>query len=713
MTDDERSGGIDSDPSAPEEADQPVNPVGGDDVDAMPDAASDAPESAPDSDEHGRSVDEFAATREVVADPDDWRLESRETVELAQAGPTQLTPEEEETAKRYRILTHAAAGTSAFFLLLTLVTHFMRLGHRGVPTWLVTLAGLAALGAIYAFPRARFSYREVVGEPLDLARRRHIRTLTLRAFGISFGLAFVLLVFLDLMAFMVATKLMPDLSQSGLTLARNFVLIPVVAIGLAVGAVYTRTRIPSHADPWPFERKLSWVMLGAFGVASLVAAFFALGLPSVVRVTEIEARQAIYVQGVAAAVTVALANMHLRIPDAVRIIMQEVEQAKQVDRAKAQDLQKRMLRNYFLALIFVVGSIGFLVGKAAGLVTTGGSAGLDIALIIYVGFGVIFLAMVVTNYYQSKSMKGRVVIGKKGQSGPGKRRFRPDEITRYTILGVSGFFTLVFLVMMLLVGFDRVDNLFGIPVSPRAGTDLFVFAALSAIGPYGFYHMRETNRIRGIDEKFPDFLRDLAESQRAGMTLPRALITSSKGVYGPLTPEIKIMAAQVEWGVSFDEALRRFAERTRTPLIERTCSLVREAAASGGNVVDVLSAASDDAREIKNIMFERKAQMSVYSLIVYIAFGVFLTVIGVLNSQFIPELAGATSQVAGSSLGGIQFGNIDVPAYQQLFFHAALIQGMGGGLVSGVMTEGHPLSGLRHSFIMTLMAYLAFRLLII
>lgn len=130
-------------------------------------------------------------------------------------------------------------------------------------------------------------------------------------------------------------------------------------------------------------------------------------------------------------------------------------------------------------------------------------------------------------------------------------------------------------------------------------------------------------------------------------------------------------------------------------------------------MVDVLGAASDDAREIKNILWERKSQMGIYAMIIYIAFFVFIAVVAILNAQFIPQLAAATGAVAGTSVGGLTFGVIDVDAYQRLFFHASLIQGIGGGLVSGVMTDGHPMAGLKHSFIMVLIGYVLFRFLIL
>ena len=52
-----------------------------------------------------------------------------------------------------------------------------------------------------------------------------------------------------------------------------------------------------------------------------------------------------------------------------------------------------------------------------------------------------------------------------------------------------------------------------------------------------------SERFRKIDEAFPDFVRDLAESRRAGMTFTKAIMYSSKGNYGLLTPEIQKIAS--------------------------------------------------------------------------------------------------------------------------------------------------------------------------
>src|SRR5207253_3019611 len=80
---------------------------------------------------------------------------------------------------------------------------------------------------------------------------------------------------------------------------------------------------------------------------------------------------------------------------------------------------------------------------------------------------------------------------------------------------------------------------------------------------------KRQREIKQVERRLPDFLRDVAEAGRFGMTLADAIVVSSSGRYGKLTPEIKKMAAQITWGVHATEALRLLATRVKTPMVER------------------------------------------------------------------------------------------------------------------------------------------------
>lgn len=244
--------------------------------------------------------------------------------------------------------------------------------------------------------------------------------------------------------------------------------------------------------------------------------------------------------------------------------------------------------------------------------------------------------------------------------------------------------------------------------------DVAAIGILMGVGPYGFYAARQARNIQMMEGRFPDFLRDLASSHRGGLTLPQAVKVAARGDYGPLTTEIRKMADQLSWNIDFQETLRRLAERVRTPLVQRSVTLILEAGRSGGSTSDVLLAAARDARELKNLERERKLSMSVYTIVIYTTFFVFLFVIAVMYNQFVPEIISATEKANEGALAGasIVSGGVSLDDYRTLYFSASMVQAIGNGIVAGLMGSGSIVLGLRHSFIMALTTYITFGIML-
>lgn len=265
-------------------------------------------------------------------------------------------------------------------------------------------------------------------------------------------------------------------------------------------------------------------------------------------------------------------------------------------------------------------------------------------------------------------------------------------------------------------GYDSDED--GIPdqgQSPLQRFLNFLFLGLGImIGPWAFYASAKQKNIKEIEKRLPDFLRDVAEAGRFGMTLADAIVVASGGRYGKLTPEIKKMAAQIEWGVPAGETLRLFAERVNTPLVRRVVTIVVKASDAGGSVADVLSMVAHDTKEEQYSQAERNLQMSTYLAVIYISFFVFLVTIIILNLTFIPkiQLAGANVAAAAEAAGiegGIGGASLDVtaiPSIQIAFFLAVMAHAIGDGVMAGVLQTGSIADGMRHSVIMLVMGFL-------
>jgi flagellar protein FlaJ len=279
-------------------------------------------------------------------------------------------------------------------------------------------------------------------------------------------------------------------------------------------------------------------------------------------------------------------------------------------------------------------------------------------------------------------------------------------------------------VIMVLVCFIAFLNLINsVNLAFRPGQQTFerflfwlVIAVLGFIGPYGFFVAKKQREIKQIERRLPDFLRDVAEAGRFGMTLADAIVVSGGGRYGKLTPEIKKMAAQITWGVPATEALRLFAQRVKTPMVERVVAIIVKSSDAGGAVADVLTMVSHDTKENQMTEDERRIAMSTYIAVIYISFMVFLVTIWILNVTFLPKMLEA-SQSLGAGAGSAALAGAsplanDLPTVvynvKIAFFIAVVVHGLGDGILAGVLDTGKIANGLRHSFIMLVIALVAF-----
>lgn len=607
-------------------------------------------------------------------------------------------------ARIARHLTKGFAGSAVVASALGLALWVAVQPELGVP--LLGLGLLLAMLAAYPAGVARFVPAVALEDP-ERALRRQKQALHGMLAGSIAGFA---LAGLGMAA--AAWAFSPDYEAEFLQLLRAVAAVTVgVSALLQAALALASPRFPVPGSLPDLRRSVAWDL----SLATLLLTFFGLLLGSGLA----QGPGVGPGMGVLLLLGAALASgghVLLRV-----VLVPPLARAEKPSRAKApgaklepttkEQITRSMHLTYAAGLGFTALMVALVAATSLGVVDVEESTGLpaEAFLAIPALLGLPVVGFFAWRYLQVRRVEVEL---RQQQRSVYKKRLTPEEVSRLTILAVSISAAVVCSVFGVLTQFGMLRSFGPFDLAPKFSTDFFVFAILVGLGPFGFMRAREQARTRAIDAKFPEFLRDLAESKRAGMTLTQAVITASKGSYGALTHDIRRMAAQIEWGVSFSEALQRFAKRVKTPLIERSVSLIVQAGEAGGNVVDILTAAAEDAREIQLLLRERKTSMSIYVMIIYISFFVFLAVVAILDAQFLPEVAKAVGGAQGVTVGPIKFGTVDVEAFEQVFFHAAIIQALGGGFVAGVMEEGRPVAGLKHVFVMVIFGYIGFRFVI-
>ena len=233
--------------------------------------------------------------------------------------------------------------------------------------------------------------------------------------------------------------------------------------------------------------------------------------------------------------------------------------------------------------------------------------------------------------------------------------------------------------------------------------DDFIFmAVVAAVFPPAILDYVDYRWKKSMDERLPDLFRSVVQAQETGMTLPQALEEASKRDYGPLSPELKKMANQLSWGLTFEEALQKFGKRVNTSLVRQTVPLIIEASRSGGYVEKIFAPMGSFIQTTLRMQKERKAQTRPYTAIVYVAFYVFIFTVILLFKTFFVQMEGDPM---------IGFSALTPQEAWRIFFHMSSIQAFFSGLVAGKMGEGTIRAGLKHTVILMMSGYAALKLI--
>lgn len=250
-----------------------------------------------------------------------------------------------------------------------------------------------------------------------------------------------------------------------------------------------------------------------------------------------------------------------------------------------------------------------------------------------------------------------------------------------------------------------------------SGEKIFMFllgiAIAIGIAPFILGLLRESKADEETNSMFLEFARNLAESVVTGTPISKSLINMSRKNYGVLNPHIQKMANQIGLGIPVNVALQTFADDIDNPVIKRAVALIREAEKAGGEIDFILESVSNSIAEVEKLKKERRAAM--FNLIVqgYIIFFIFIGIMLVMEFKILPLTYGAgSSGIFGGDISAVgaglssSAGSLTPAEISRMFLYLLLTQGFFVGLVIGKLSEGSIKSGVKHSFILTIAAFL-------
>jgi flagellar protein FlaJ len=255
-----------------------------------------------------------------------------------------------------------------------------------------------------------------------------------------------------------------------------------------------------------------------------------------------------------------------------------------------------------------------------------------------------------------------------------------------------------------------------------------IIALFITVVPYFVYRYSRYAWLKSIERQFPNFIRDLADSKRSGMTLETSIKMAARTNYAKLTPEIQTMSNKLSWGVPFLRVLDIFGEKVKDSIaITEVLNILKEVYKSGGNGVATLDSAAANMNMLREAEEERRNVTSQHVMVTYGIFFLFLGIVIVMIYIFVPMMS--TVSLTGEDILAGSYATFTNPCaeygivfpcalfgatcimldtdvnsvgcyYISLFFFVLLIQGMFSGLIAGQLGENSAVAGAKHSMIM-------------
>ena len=285
-----------------------------------------------------------------------------------------------------------------------------------------------------------------------------------------------------------------------------------------------------------------------------------------------------------------------------------------------------------------------------------------------------------------------------------KIQFEPKEKNR---LKKTLIFAVIFGLVLSSINFFINDNIL---------TSILI-VIITIISIFVIEHFRGTlrisSRIRKVEEVFPDFLQLMSSNLRAGMTIDRSILVSSRREFYPLDEEILRTGRDIATGKSVETALIGLSKRIGSEKIEKTILLIISGIRSGGNLAILLDETAVNMRE-RNFVEKRAASnVLMYVIFISLAVSIFAPALFSLSNVLVEVLTSILSNIPEApsnanlpfTLSKINI-SIDFIFYFSLVF--MIVIDLFASLVIGLVNKGEEKQGLKYFPIIVVISLFVF-----
>ena len=213
--------------------------------------------------------------------------------------------------------------------------------------------------------------------------------------------------------------------------------------------------------------------------------------------------------------------------------------------------------------------------------------------------------------------------------------------------------------------------------------------------------LKKTERIKKIEEIFPDFLQLMSSNLRAGMTIDKAMLLSSRPEFAPLDAEIIQTGKDIATGKDIGESLLSMS-RINSKSISKTILLLISGIKAGGDIAILLEETAVNMRERKFVEKKAASNVLMYVIFIFLAVSIFAPALFSLSVVLVEVLTNILSGLPDVDPGTAKLPfslskvNISVDFIKYFSLTFMIIIDIFATLVLGLVSKGEEKQGLKY-----------------
>jgi flagellar protein FlaJ len=252
------------------------------------------------------------------------------------------------------------------------------------------------------------------------------------------------------------------------------------------------------------------------------------------------------------------------------------------------------------------------------------------------------------------------------------------------------------MLLLLLTGF------FGMVQTPFQGlVDLPIAVSITLIisaAPPAFVHQKIVGKKGSMERGISNFLRDLTETRKTGLSPEACIQNLSKRDYGAFSNELKKMSSDISWGIPIRNVIMDFVKKTKSWMSQIVMFLLLEAIDVGGGTISMIESLARFNNMTQEVEKEKRMSVRPYILIPY--FAAILLVATTLMTLIFTTQTLSMSEATAAAQSNVDY--LTMIFSVSVITHCYII-----GLVAGKISEESLSAGFKHAALLVLIAIIA------